>query len=125
MKALAITTIAIVGTIASAIVWFVMRADPMGGEPLVVVQIDPASRPAATIATGPPVPDVKAVTPIVPPPSTAPAQQTVPATAFGGSQQPPPQDAASATTVPAGQELVRLPPVPVGRTRTKRSSAAL
>ena len=117
MKALAITTIAIVGIIASTIVWFVMRADPMGGEPLVVVQIDPAARPAAGLASGPPVPDVKEVAPVapvVPPPSAVPEQQNLPATAFSGPQQPAQTTPQPETAnVPADQELVRLPPVPI------------
>ncbi|MDA7948496.1 MAG: divergent polysaccharide deacetylase family protein [Hyphomicrobiaceae bacterium] len=115
MKALAITTTAILGIIASAIVWFVMRADPMGGEPIAIVQIDPASRPAAEAVAGPVIPDVKAVAPpVVPPPSATTEQQTVPATAFGGTQQPAMrQPETGAATVPENQELVRLPPVPV------------
>ncbi|MEM8743916.1 MAG: divergent polysaccharide deacetylase family protein [Pseudomonadota bacterium] len=115
MKALAITTIAILGAIASAIVWFVMRADPMGGEPLVVIEIDPSSRPAADVAARAPVPDVRSVTPVVPPPAAATdQQQTVPPTAFEATPQPNPQTPpASTAPVPDGQQLVRLPPVPV------------
>ncbi len=121
MKALVITTMAIMGLIASTIVWFVMRADPMGGEPVVVVAIDPESRPAAELAGGSTVPDVKEVTPVAPPPSVAPVERTVPANAFAEQKATSTAEQKATSTggtkpaspIAGGGELVRLPPVPV------------
>ena len=115
MKALAITTTAILGLIASAIVWFVMRADPMGGEPVAVIEIDPNSRPVAELSSGPSVPDVKAVTPVVPPPPSQHPQKPDPANAVDNAAQAALEKAPpSAAPVAGDQQLVRLSPVPIG-----------
>jgi hypothetical protein len=114
MKALAITSTVALGLIATAIGWFVMRADPMGGEPVVVIAIDPTNRPTAgQMATN--VPDVKEITPLVPLPSEGGVQQTVPSQAFSGPQIPiagvSQPDAAQPSAV--GAQSGSLPPVPM------------
>ena len=87
MKALAITSTVVLGLIAIAIGWFAIRADPMGGEPVVVIAIDLNNRPASGPSAGG-VPDVKEIAPLVPLPSSGPVQQTVPSQAFSGPQMP-------------------------------------
>lgn len=115
MKALAITTTAVLVSIAAAIGWFILRTDPMGGEPAIVVAIDPDGRPysgQSAVA----VPDVKEVPPIAQPPQASPVQQTVPPQAFSENADIPVAGAAqadAANTAPASGEKIRLPPVPV------------
>ncbi len=106
MKALAITSTVALGLIAAAIVLFVFQSDPMGGEPVVVVMIDPDSRPAVG-RVGALVPDIKEVPRLVPPPEAglAPALGETP---IAGLAQPM---AATAQGDDAG--VLRLPPVPV------------
>lgn len=114
MKALAITSTAILGMIAAMIGWFVMRADPMGGEPVVVIAIDADNRPvsAKTVAN---VPDVKELSPLVPLPGETSDQQNLPQKAFTGPQIPIAGVAegaatpASASAAPGGP----LTPVPI------------
>ncbi len=114
MKALAITSTVVLGLIATTIGWFVMRADPMGGEPVVVIAIDPNNRPMSgqTMAN---VPDVKELSPLVPLPSEGSTQQTVPSQAFSSPQLPiagvAQPDAAQASA--SGARGGSLPPVPI------------
>ena len=88
MKALAISTTVALGLIAITIGWFFIRSDPMGGEPVVVIAIDPNNRPIAG-GSADIVPDVKVIAPRVPFPSSGSVQQTVPSQAFSGSQELP------------------------------------
>ncbi len=113
MKALAITSAVALGLIATILGWFVMRADPMGGEPVVVIAIDPNSRPMAG-QTAANVPDVKEITPLVPLPSEGPVQQTVPSQAFSGTQMPVAGvSQADAAMTSAAAQGGSLPPVPM------------
>jgi len=112
MKALAITTTVALGLIAAATGWFIIRSDPMGGEPVVVVEIDPESRPAAGSARAP-VPDVKEIPQRVPPPQTAPVQKALPAQAFSGTIGATASQPVPAAAENAGAADIRLPPVPV------------
>jgi polysaccharide deacetylase 2 family uncharacterized protein YibQ len=115
MKALAITSTAILGIIAAVIVWFVLRADPMGGEPFVVIAIDPDARPIAGQSLAG-VPDIKRVAPIEPVPEPSPVQQTVPPQEFAESTPAPAAEQAEAnsgTSEAATSQPLRLPPVPI------------
>lgn len=56
MKALAITAATSIGALAAAIIWFAVVGDPMGGEPVAVIKIDPASRPASALESVAPKP---------------------------------------------------------------------
>ncbi len=56
MKALAITAAASIGALAAAIIWFAVVGDPMGGEPVAVLKIDPTSRPASALESVAPKP---------------------------------------------------------------------
>jgi len=110
MRALAITAAVVFGLIAATVGWFIMKFDPMGGEPVVVIVLDPDKRKIAESVRGG-IPDVQAVAPIVPTPSTGAPQQTIPPQAFtetpiAGLSQPQ----GSAPLV-EGEEI-RLPPVP-------------
>lgn len=113
MKTLAITTAAALGVIAAVIGWFVLRSDPMGGEPFVVIAIDPGSRQIAEQPGGN-VPDIKQVAPIVPLPSAGSPQQTLPSQAFSGEKETPVTGSAQplANAVDASG-VMRLPPVPI------------
>lgn len=115
MKALVITSTAILGIIAAVIVWFVLRADPMGGEPFVVIAIDPDARPIASQSPAG-VPDIKRVAPIEPVPEPSPVQQTVPPQAFAESTPAPAAEQAEAnsgTSEAATSQPLGLPPVPI------------
>ncbi|MFQ5625374.1 MAG: hypothetical protein ACE5FM_01815, partial [Methyloligellaceae bacterium] len=81
MKALAITITAALGLFLAVIGWFIIRSDPMGGEPIVVVEIDPDSRPTTGNSRAS-IPDLKEPPQLVPLPHTGPAQQSLPAQAF-------------------------------------------
>lgn len=115
MKTLAITSAAALGLIAVVIGWFVLRSDPMGGEPFVVIAIDPGARQTAD-RSGDNVPDIKQVAPVVPLPSAdGSTQQTLPAQAFS---EPKDQPIVAGTAQPmtadaSGNPVLRLPPVPV------------
>ncbi|MCH8239393.1 MAG: divergent polysaccharide deacetylase family protein [Proteobacteria bacterium] len=112
MKALAITTTVALGLIAAATGWFIIRSDPMGGEPVVVVEIDQESRPADGPARAL-VPDVKQIAPLVAPPQTAPAQQTLPAQAFAGTMGAAVSQPVAASARNSRASDIALPPVPV------------
>ncbi len=112
MKALAITTTVALGLIAAATGWFIIRSDPMGGEPVVVVEIDQESRPAGRLARAP-VPDVKEMPQRVAPPQTAPAQQTLPAQAFASTMGAAASQPGAASAQNNSAPDIRLPPVPV------------
>lgn len=115
MKALAITTTVVLGILASAIVWFVMRADPMGGEPVAVIEIDPDSRPVVETAVPAPTPEVRTEAPPVSPPSNEQPKNSAPANTPDDPQQAALEKAPPAAAPDAGsQQPVRLPPVPVG-----------
>ena len=62
MKALAISTTVVLGLIITTIGWFFIRSDPMGGEPVVVIAIDPTNRPMNG-GSDAIVPDVKVIPP--------------------------------------------------------------
>jgi len=113
MKTLAITSIAALGVITALVGWFVLRSDPMGGEPFVVISIDPGTRQQVAGRSATPVPDVKQVAPIVPPPSEGPVQQTVPAQAFSDPKDTPAAPAPRAEASMDGGADLQLPPVPV------------
>jgi len=113
MKTLAITSAVALGVIAAVIGWFVLRSDPMGGEPFVVIAIDPGTRLTAG-ASGGNVPDIKQVAPIVPLPSAQSVQQTLPSQAFADAKDSP----IAGTSQPVendanGKRVMRLPPVPI------------
>lgn len=113
MKTLAITSAAALGVIAAVIGWFVLRSDPMGGEPFVVIAIDPGSRQVAAQSSGD-VPDIKQIAPVVPLPSPGDVQRTLPAQAFSEPKDQP--IAGSSQPVVADGEngrVMRLPPVPI------------
>jgi polysaccharide deacetylase 2 family uncharacterized protein YibQ len=113
MKALAISTTVALGLIAITIGWFFIRSDPMGGEPVVVIAIDPNNRPIAG-GSADIVPDVKVIAPRVPFPSSGPVQQTVPSQAFSGSQELPVAGVSQpeAPVPSSGNTRVVLLPVP-------------
>ncbi len=112
MKALAISTTVVLGLIATTIGWFFIRSDPMGGEPVVVIAIDPTNRPMNG-GSDAIVPDVKVIPPRVPLPSAGPVQQTVPSQAFSGSREVPvagvSQPEAPAPSPGNAQKVVLLP----------------
>ena len=112
MKTLAITSVAALGVIAALIGWFVLRSDPMGGEPFVVIQIDPQARQVAG-RSAEPVPDVKQVAPVVPLPGEGTVQQTLPAQAFSDAKDTPPAASPHAEARVDGSGALQLPPVPV------------
>lgn len=112
MKTLAITSAAALGVIAALIGWFVLRSDPMGGEPFVVIEIDPQARQVAGRSASP-VPDIKQVAPIVPPPDEGAVQQTLPAQAFSDAKDTPPAASPQAEARVDGSGALQLPPVPV------------
>ena len=110
MRALAITSTVAFGLIAATIGWFILKSDPMGGEPIVVIAIGHDSRPNIRPDQAG-IPDVQAVRPIVPKPSVGPVQQSLPALAFSetpvaGMSQP------QVPLPPAEGDDIRLPPVP-------------
>ncbi len=113
MKALAISTTVALGLIAITIGWFFIRSDPMGGEPVVVIAIDPNNRPIAG-GSADIVPDVKVIAPRVPFPSSGSVQQTVPSQAFSGSQELPVAGVSQpeAPVPSSGNTRVVLLPVP-------------
>lgn len=104
MKALAITSTVALGLIVATIGLFIFQSDPMGGEPVVVVVIDPDSRPDAGRG-GAFVPDIKEIPRLVPLPQTGPVQALA-ETPIAGIAQP--VEAAG-----DGVRVVRLAPVPV------------
>ena len=106
MKALAISATVAFGLIAAAIGVFVFQSDPMGGEPVVVVVIDPDSRPSLTRGGGS-VPDIKEVARLVQPPQGGPAPESAETPVAGLSQPVEPRAQAG------GASDLRLPPVPV------------
>jgi hypothetical protein len=110
MRALAITSMVAFGLIAATIGWFIMKFDPMGGEPVVVITLDVDKRQIAQSVEGG-IPDVKTVTPMVPEPSTVTDQQTIPAQAFSQSQSAAMNQPQSPLPRAEGGEI-RLPPVP-------------
>ena len=115
MKALAITSTLALGLIAAAIGWFLLESDPLGGEPVVVLAINPDTRPAAGSAATE-IPDVKEATPVVPPPSAGPSQQILPAQAFSDLREKHDNDVAGSGTTPSRADEaqnIRLPPVPL------------
>lgn len=59
MKALAAAMMLAVVGMASAVVWFAIMGNPLGGEPAAVVVIDPESRPAAALESIAPKPTSK------------------------------------------------------------------
>lgn len=113
MKTLAITSAAALGLIAAVIGWFVLRSDPMGGEPFVVIAIDSQNRQSFETSENV-VPEVKRIMPVVPLQSEGSVQQTLPAQAFSESQQDPPAKLGKDESSTARDgEILRLPPVPV------------
>ncbi len=110
MRALAITSMVAFGLIAATIGWFIMKFDPMGGEPVVVITLDVDKRQIAQSVEGG-IPDVKAVTPMVPEPSTVTDQQTIPAQAFSQSQSAAMNQPQAPLPRDEGGEI-RLLPVP-------------
>jgi len=112
MRALAITSIAAFGLIAAAIGWFILKFDPMGGEPVVVITLDADKRQSAVGADKGGIPDLQAVAPIVPEPSTVPAQQTIPAQAFAETKNAGLNQPQGAQPVAEDGEI-RLRPVPL------------
>jgi polysaccharide deacetylase 2 family uncharacterized protein YibQ len=108
MKALAITSAVVLGLIATATGWFALRSDPMGGEPVVVIAIDPTNRPISDQSANS-VPDVKEITQLVPLPSEGQVQQAVPSQAFSEAQAP---GGGGAQSSGGGGQAMALPPVP-------------
>jgi hypothetical protein len=113
MKALAITSTVVLGLIATAIGWFALRSDPMGGEPVIVIAIDLLNRPSNAQSAAN-VPDVKEITPRVPMPSSGEVQQTVPPQAFSGTEMPVAgvSQPAPALASAGNSQHISLPPVP-------------
>lgn len=104
MKALAITSTVALGLIVATIGLFIFRSDPMGGEPVVVVVIDPDSRPDIGRG-GAFVPDIKEMPRLVPLPQTGPVQALT-ETPIAGIAQP-------VEAARDGVQVVRLAAVPV------------
>ncbi len=110
MRALAITSTVAFGLIAVAIGWFILKTDPMGGEPVVVISLGDSRMSIESGQGG--IPDVQAVAPIMPKRESVPIPKGVPAQAFSNA----PIAGMNQTEMPMrpaeGYGDIRLPPVP-------------